>query len=280
MKGWYFIIDVEKCENCNNCFLACKDEHVGNEWTGYAAPQPDQGAGWMKITGKERGKFPLIDVAYLPMHCMHCDDAPCLRSAENGSVYKRPDGLVIIDAVRARGQRELVKTCPYGLIRWNDHLSVPQKCTGCAHLIDEGWTKSRCIQSCPTGALSMRYLDGEAMKEIIRAEGLETYRSDLKTRPRVYYKNLYRFTRCFIAGSVAAQKDGRDECVQGAEVVLSDSAGRFVATTSTDNYGDFKFDNLEEGSGIYRVSIRYAGHGQKLLEMRLEHSTDVGVVYV
>jgi len=53
-----------------------------------------------------------------------------------------------------------------------------------------------------------------------------------------------------------------------------------VATTSTDNYGDFKFDNLEEGSGIYRVSIRYAGHGQKLLEMRLEHSTDVGVVYV
>ena len=26
MKPWYMIVDVAKCENCNNCFLACKDE--------------------------------------------------------------------------------------------------------------------------------------------------------------------------------------------------------------------------------------------------------------
>jgi len=32
MKKWYFIIDVEKCENCQNCFLACKDEFAGNDW--------------------------------------------------------------------------------------------------------------------------------------------------------------------------------------------------------------------------------------------------------
>jgi Fe-S-cluster-containing dehydrogenase component len=28
MKKWNLIIDIEKCEDCNNCFLACKDEHV------------------------------------------------------------------------------------------------------------------------------------------------------------------------------------------------------------------------------------------------------------
>ena len=37
MKRWYMVIDVERCENCNNCFLACKDEHCGNDWPGYAA---------------------------------------------------------------------------------------------------------------------------------------------------------------------------------------------------------------------------------------------------
>ncbi|XFO68983.1 hypothetical protein SPSIL_052110 [Sporomusa silvacetica DSM 10669] len=34
MKKWHLIIDVEKCEDCNNCHMACKDEHVGNEWPG------------------------------------------------------------------------------------------------------------------------------------------------------------------------------------------------------------------------------------------------------
>ena len=41
MKEPYLVIDVAQCENCNNCFLACKDEHVGNDWPGYAAPQPE-----------------------------------------------------------------------------------------------------------------------------------------------------------------------------------------------------------------------------------------------
>ena len=31
MKRWSLVIDVEKCEGCHNCFLACKDEHVGNK---------------------------------------------------------------------------------------------------------------------------------------------------------------------------------------------------------------------------------------------------------
>ena len=40
MKKWHLMIDVEKCEDCNNCFLACKDEHVENDWTGYSVAQP------------------------------------------------------------------------------------------------------------------------------------------------------------------------------------------------------------------------------------------------
>ncbi len=102
-NNWQLIIDVEKCEDCNNCFLACKDEHVDNEWPGYSLPQPLHGHRWMNIMRKERGQFPMIDVAYLPIPCMHCDRAPCIEAAKGGAVYKRDDGIVIIDPEKARG---------------------------------------------------------------------------------------------------------------------------------------------------------------------------------
>jgi len=54
MKKYSFIIDVAKCENCNNCFLSCRDEHCGNEWPGYSLPQPLHGQRWMNIAGKKR----------------------------------------------------------------------------------------------------------------------------------------------------------------------------------------------------------------------------------
>jgi len=279
MKGWYFIIDIEKCENCNNCFLSCKDEHVGNDWPGYAAPQPNQGPGWMKIMGKERGTFPMIDVAYVPVPCMHCDDAPCIRAGE-GAVLKRPDGIVIIDPAKAKGLKNLVNACPYGAIQWNEEQSVAQKCTLCAHLLDEGWKTTRCIQSCPTGALSMRNLEETAMEALAKTEGLEVYKSGYQTRPRVYYKNLYRFTRCFIAGSVAINIDGKDECAEGAQVTLINGISQTLGTTVTDNYGNFKFDNLEKDSGKYTLRITLNGYAVRTIDVDLKESLDAGVFFL
>ena len=126
MNNWQLIIDVEKCEDCNNCFLACKDEHVGNDWPGYSLPQPLHGHRWMNIMRKERGQFPMIDVAYLPIPCMHCDRAPCIEAAKGGAVYKRDDGIVIIDPEKAQGQEAILKACPYNAIWWNEEKEVPQ----------------------------------------------------------------------------------------------------------------------------------------------------------
>ncbi len=33
------VIDITRCNGCHNCQIACKDEHVGNDWTPYAKPQ-------------------------------------------------------------------------------------------------------------------------------------------------------------------------------------------------------------------------------------------------
>src|SRR5512133_2203826 len=113
MKQWHLVIDVAKCENCNNCFLSCKDEHVDNRWPGVAAPMATHGPSWIRIDANERGQYPLIDVAYLPTPCMHCDDAPCMKADRNGSLSKRAGGVVILDPAKARGQRHLVQACPY-----------------------------------------------------------------------------------------------------------------------------------------------------------------------
>ena len=110
MEKWHLIIDIEKCEDCNNCFLACKDEHVDNNWPGYTLSQPRHGHRWMNILRKERGQYPIIDVAYLPVPCMHCNNAPCVKAAKDGGMYKRDDGIIMIDPAKATGQKSLIKS--------------------------------------------------------------------------------------------------------------------------------------------------------------------------
>ena len=278
MKKWNLIIDIEKCEDCNNCFLSCKDEHVDNDFPGYTAPQVKHGHRWVNIMRKERGRFPQIDVAYLPIFCMHCDNAPCIKAAKDGAVYKRDDGIVIIDPVKAKGQNHLVDACPYGAIWWNEEDELPQKCTLCAHLLDQGWKEPRCVQACPTGALRIVKLEDGEMEEIVKSDSLEPLHPEYNTRPRVYYKNLFRYTRCFIAGSVALEKDGISDCVQGATVTLIKDSDK--TQTTTDTFGDFKFDGLPENSGTYRLEITYEDREVKSLEVEVDKSVSVGTVWV
>ena len=101
-KKWNLIVDVERCNNCRVCFIAVKDEHNGNDFPGYAAPQPPQGHKWLDIERKERGTYPLVDAHFVPTMCNHCDDAPCMKAARDGAIRKREDGIVIIDPVKAK----------------------------------------------------------------------------------------------------------------------------------------------------------------------------------
>ncbi|MEM2915548.1 MAG: 4Fe-4S dicluster domain-containing protein, partial [Candidatus Bathyarchaeia archaeon] len=120
MARYGMLVDVAKCIGCYNCWLACKDEHCGNEHQGYFVAQPETGHFWIKIIERERGKFPKVKMAFIPMLCMHCENAPCVRAAKDGAVYQRKDGIVIIDPKKAVGQREILTSCPYRVIYWNE----------------------------------------------------------------------------------------------------------------------------------------------------------------
>jgi Fe-S-cluster-containing dehydrogenase component len=276
MKKWNMIIDVAECTNCNLCTLAAMDEYVGNDWPGYSAPMPRHGHRWIDILQKERGQIPMIDIAYVPTMCNHCDDAPCMKADKTGAISKRQDGIVLIDPVKAKGKKELVDACPYGHIWWNEELQLPQAWTFDAHLIDQGWQQTRGQQSCPTGAMRAVKVEDEEMSRLARDESLEVMKPELGSKPRVYYRNLWRYSKCFIGGSVAEDKNGTVDCVEGASVQLVKD-GVSIAVTTTDNYGDFKFDKLDENSGNYVVQI-FASGRSKILETSLGASINLGEI--
>jgi Fe-S-cluster-containing dehydrogenase component len=277
MKKWNMIIDVAECTNCHLCTLATMDEYVGNDWPGYTAAMPKHGHKWINILQKERGQLPMIDIAYVPTMCNHCDDAPCIKAAPDGAIRKRDDGIVLIDPEKAKGQRRLVEACPYGHIWWNEELGLPQHWNFDAHLIDQGWRQTRGQQSCPTGAMRAILVEDAEMESMARDQSLETLRSELGTRPRVYYRNLWRYSKCFIGGSVSAAANGTVDCLEGAKVRLSKN-GTCVAEAVTDNFGDFKFDRLDEQSGVYLVEIATAEGVQKAIEVGLGTSVNLGEI--
>lgn len=275
MNKWNLIVDVAKCTNCNLCTLANQDEHVGNSFEGYAAPMPRHQHRWIDIKGRERGSGPVMDVSFLPVLCQHCDDAPCIKAGTDGAVTKRPDGIVVIDPVKAKGQRAIAESCPYGAVYWNEDLQLPQHWIFDAHLLDSGWKEPRCVQVCASGALTAVQLTDEAMAELKSREGLEELKPEAATRPRVHYKNLYRYTRDFIGGTVIATVDGVTDCVAGAKVTIEKSGSR-VGQAVTDAYGEFKIDNLAPDSGSYDVLIEADGRAPKRLDVELGRSVYLG----
>ncbi len=278
MKKFHLIIDVANCEDCNNCFLACKDEFMDNEWPGYSAAQPRHGQRWMNIFRTERGSYPLVEVGFLPQPCMHCDAAPCV-GAGGGAVSKRKDGVVIIDPDKARGNKKLVDSCPYKAIWWNEEKQVAQKCTGCAHLLDSGWKEPRCVQVCPTQALRYAYVEDSEFSKMIAAEELEAYHPEYGTKPSVYYKNLHRYTKCFIGGSIAERKNGVEDCVAGAKIAIFSGSTK-IGEAVSDTYGEFKVDRLESNSGPYRVDISAYGSVRSIEVKSLPGSLNLGVILV
>jgi Fe-S-cluster-containing dehydrogenase component len=142
-----FVSDVEKCLGCYCCQISCKDEYCGNDWMPYSKPQPMTGQFWRKVEEHVRGTVPKVKVAYIPTGCMHCDDAPCINACTDNAIYKREDGMVIIDPQKCTGQQLCIDACPYGAIYFNNTLNIAKKCTGCAHLLDRGWPikEPRCV---------------------------------------------------------------------------------------------------------------------------------------
>jgi len=272
MAKYGMVIDIARCTGCYCCFTACKDEYWDNDYPPYSAAQPRYGQFWINLVKKERGTHPCVKVAYIPVLCMHCDDAPCVKAAKDGAVYKRPDGIVIIDPQKAVGQRQIVDACPYHVIFWNEEKKLPQMCTFCVHRLEQGEIP-RCVQVCPSEALVFGDLDDpkSEISRVVASGKTEVLNPEHKAKPRVYYMNL---PKTFIAGSVLY--GDVDECAEGVTVTLIDQSTGKSAKATTNNFGDFEFDGLNPGK--YAVKIEGAGYAPKTVDVDLKTDNYLGAI--
>ena len=248
--GKVLVINYDICNGCYNCQISCKDEHVANDWSPIAKSQPDTGQFWNKVHDNVRGQVPKVKVTYEHSICQHCDDAPCIEACNVRAIYKRDDGAVIIDPDKCRGNRMCIAACPYeNVIYFNDTLNIAQKCTFCAHLLDDGWTETRCADACPTGAFT--FGEEEDLKDLIAKAA--PLKPELDVKPRVYYIGL---PKKFIAGALFDEES--DECAEGATVTATNAETGEKYQATSDSYGDFWLKGLENGS--YTLLIEKPGY--------------------
>lgn len=289
MKKYVIVVDVSKCTGCYACQVACKDEHVGNDWGEYAKPQPLTGHFWMKVFEFERGSVPKVKVTYIPRPCMHCDEPPCVNACPSNAIIKRDDGIVLISPSKCTGWngcRECIKACPYGVIYFNNALMIAQKCTLCTHLLDDpNWKYGpRCVEVCPVGALIFGTEDDPKIKELImRSETLNPEfqikrpfgipREENKYKPRVYYTAL---PKPFVAGALVDMET--DECLEGAIITARDiESGKEYKTTS-DVFGDFWL--TLEWNHEYIIQVQRDGYEEVTLNACTEKDVNLGDIYI
>lgn len=244
--GKIFVVDVAKCSGCYSCQTACKDEHAGNDWTPYAKPQPDIGHFWIKLVETVQGSIPKVKVHYTAQMCNHCRNPKCLPACPAGAITQREDGFVLIHPEKCTGCGACASACPYGAIYKNEDLNIFQKCTGCAHLLDNGYKVPRCVENCPTDAI--RFGDEEELKDEI--PGAEVRQPETGCLPRVYYRNI---PGKFIGGLVYDPVE--KEVLIGARCVAV--TGGKIIETFTDDFGDFWLKDL--AIGTYDLTISFPG---------------------
>lgn len=167
------LIDLTRCIGCDACTVSCKQENGTPADVFFA-----------RVLNVEAGTFPQVKRVYVPVLCNHCEDPACLRACPNKAIYKRPDGIVLIDQDRCRGTGACVSACPYGniILKPNDKWYLPEdrsyesdfvkprlnenvarKCTFCAQRVDQG-LEPACVVACPTTARIFGDLDDPESK--------------------------------------------------------------------------------------------------------------------
>ncbi|MCD8017431.1 MAG: oxidoreductase [Oscillospiraceae bacterium] len=265
------LVDAGRCMACYACFMACKDEHCG--WgSALTKPQPEMGQYWMNIVEWERGDSERrIKTASVPTLCEHCENPWCMAAAKDGAVYKRPDGIVIIDPEKAVGQCQIVDACPIHAIYWNEALQLPQKCTLCAELLDDPeypGKEPRCSEACPNQALIFGDLDDP--DNLLHQRMAIRHYTPLTGFPTDPHGNVIHVDvpTAFLFGTVYYPEEEEEVCI-GAHVKMVCEDGT-VYEQDTNWAGDYEFEWLPEGKKFH---ITITKDGYKPIEIDTETGT-------
>lgn len=225
---WGMAIDLSACTGCSACVIACQVEN-NIPTVGKDEVRRQREMHWLRIDRYYTETSSGVDVAYQPMLCQHCGNAPCEVVCPVLATVHSEEGLNQQVYNRCVGTRYCANNCPYKVRRFNwfayahdDSLhnlvlnpdvtvrsrGVMEKCTFCVQRIQEakiesgregrtlgdGDIQTACQQSCPAKAIVFGDLNDPKSRVSRLKAGPRAYRllDELNVQPSVNYLSLVR----------------------------------------------------------------------------------------
>ncbi|WP_428484797.1 TAT-variant-translocated molybdopterin oxidoreductase [Rhodopila sp.] len=188
-RAWAMVIDNDACIGCNACVVACQAENniavVGKEQV-----LAGRAMHWLRIDRYYEGGLDDPDTHFMPIPCMHCEQAPCEVGCPVEATLHDSEGLNLQVYNRCIGTRACSSYCPYKVRHFNylDYTGgqapsiqarnnpdvtvrsrgVMEKCTYCVQRIaaaritadkdnapiPDGAVQTACQGACPTRAIT------------------------------------------------------------------------------------------------------------------------------
>ena len=222
--AWGMSINLGSCIGCNACVLACQAENniptVGKEQVKLSREMH-----WLRVDRYFRGSLDTPAVAFEPVPCMHCEEAPCEPVCPVGATSHSAEGISEMTYNRCVGTRYCSNNCPYKVRRFNflkyeddttpslkamanpdvsvRSRGVMEKCTYCVQRVNsariqsevtgkpiqDGDVRTACQQVCPTNAIVFGDLNDTSSQVRKLKETPLNYAllGELGTKPRTTY---------------------------------------------------------------------------------------------
>lgn len=157
-RQYAFYFDSSACSGCKACQVACKDKNGLETGVLWRRVYEVSGGDWLRVGDAwESSVF-----AYnLSIACNHCEKPICIEVCPAGAIYKRADGIVLIETSQCLGFGYCSWACPYDAPQYNEEKGYMTKCNFCTDNIDAGLPPA-CVAACPLRALD--YGDREELE--------------------------------------------------------------------------------------------------------------------